>query len=84
MANLHRTIYIGVTNDLLRRVDQHKKKLLPGFTARYGLTKLVYYEETDDVRSALEREKHLKGWTRRRKVALIELVNPEWQDLTEQ
>jgi putative endonuclease len=78
MANDNRTIYIGITNDLLRRVDQHKKKLPPGFTAKYGLTYLVYYEETDNVWSALEREKQLKGWTRKRKVELIQSVNPEW------
>jgi putative endonuclease len=84
MANMHRTLYIGMTNDLSRRIYQHKRKELPGFTARYGLTKLVYYEQTDDVWSALEREKHLKGWTRGRKVELIESVNPEWRDLSEE
>jgi putative endonuclease len=71
-----------MTNYLLRRVDQHKKRLLPGFTAKYGLTDLVYYEQTDNVWTALEREKQLKGWTRKRKVELIRSVNPEWRDLS--
>jgi putative endonuclease len=75
------TLYTGVTNDLERRVYEHKHGLVNGFTKRYKVTRLVYYEATDDVRSAIEREKQLKGWLRQRKVALIESVNPGWRDL---
>jgi putative endonuclease len=73
------TLYTGVTNDLERRVYEHKHGLVNGFTKRYNVTRLVYYEATDDVRSAIEREKQLKGWLRQRKVALIESVNPRWE-----
>jgi putative endonuclease len=77
------TLYIGVTNDLERRVYEHKRKLVPGFTSRYNLTRLVYFEETADVRAAIEREKQLKGWRRSRKAELVETMNPEWRDLSE-
>ena len=79
----HGTLYTGMTNNLVRRVYQHKHKLTPGFTSRYGLTRLVYFEETNDVRIAIAREKQIKGWLRRKKIALIESVNPEWKDLSE-
>ena len=82
LANIHRTLYIGVTSNLQARVWEHKKALTPGFTARYGIDRLVYCESTDDVHAALAREKQLKGWTRRRKVALIESVNAGWEDLS--
>jgi putative endonuclease len=82
MSNDHRTLYIGVTNNLERHVYQHKHHLLEGFTAKYHLTKLVYYASTNDVREAIAREKHLKGWTRARKIALVEETNPEWEDLS--
>ena len=76
------TVYIGVTNDLLRRVYEHRNHVDPdSFTSKYGVHKLVYYEQTTDVRAALEREKQLKGWRRSKKNALIESVNPEWKDL---
>ena len=75
-------IYIGITNDLERRVGEHKRKAVPGFSARYNLTKLVYFEMFGDVRAAISREKELKGWVRRRKVALIESMNPPWNDLS--
>ena len=75
-------LYIGVTNDLERRVFEHKTKAVPGFSARYNLTKLVYFEAFQDVRAAIAREKELKGWLRRRKVALIESVNRTWSDLS--
>jgi putative endonuclease len=81
MTNPARTLYTGVTNDLERRVFEHRERLVEGFTKRYGLTTLVYYEASSDVRSAIEREKQIKGWLRRKKVALIESVNPEWMDL---
>jgi len=83
MTNRARTLYTGVTNDLERRVFEHRKKLVEGFTKRYGLATLVYYEASNDVRSAIEREKQIKGWLRRKKVALIESVNPEWRDLAD-
>ena len=76
------TVYIGVTRDLIRRVYEHREHLDPdGFTSRYHVYKLVYFEHTTDVRAALEREKQLKGWRRSKKNALIESVNPEWRDL---
>jgi putative endonuclease len=82
MTNRSRTLHTGVTNDLVRRVVEHKEKRVPGFTARYQITKLVYFETTDDVRAAIHREKQLKGWLRAKKIALIESTNPEWRDLS--
>lgn len=81
MTNKSKTLYTGVTNHLERRVYEHKNKLVAGFTSRYNITKLVYYEETNDVSVALAREKQIKGWLRAKKVALIEAENPEWKDL---
>ncbi len=75
------TLYIGVTNDLLRRVHQHKKGLIVGFTKRYGIKQLVYYETTPNIQSAIEKEKQLKKWKRAWKIKLIEDSNPEWTDL---
>ena len=66
-----------------RRVQEHKQKKVPGFTQKYNVTRLVYYEETPDVKAALTREKQIKGWLRAKKVALIESVNPEWRDLSD-
>ncbi len=83
MTNRSKTLYTGVTNDLMRRVYEHKNKMIDGFTKKYNITKLVYYEETDDVQAAIEREKQIKGWLRRKKIALIESINPEWKDLSE-
>lgn len=82
MSSPSRTLYTGVTNDLRRRVYEHKNKLVPGFTARYNVTLLVYFEETPNVNSAIAREKQIKGWSRAKKVALIEATNPQWQDLS--
>ena len=82
MSSPTRTLYIGVTNDLQRRVYEHKQKKVPGFTNRYNLTQLVYYETTSDVRDAIACEKQLKGWLRAKKVALIETINLEWDDLS--
>jgi putative endonuclease len=82
MANEARTIYVGVTNSLERRVYQHKNKLVEGFTSMYGLHKLVYYAATNAVREAIAWEKRIKGWTRAKKVALIEETNPHWDDLS--
>lgn len=76
------TVYIGVTNDLLRRVYEHREHLDPdSFTSQYNVHKLVYFEQTNDIKTALEREKQLKGWRRSKKNALIETMNPEWKDL---
>jgi len=77
----HGTIYVGVTNDLVRRVYEHKQKLVPGFTKDYGVDKLVYYEIFDDPESAIVREKRLKRWKRDWKISLIETSNPNWEDL---
>ena len=74
--------YIGVTNDLERRLYEHKNELADGYTKKYHIHKLVYYEYTSYVRAALEREKQLKGWTRAKKNALIEKENPLWEDLS--
>ena len=75
-------LYTGVTRDLVRRVYEHRNNLAPGsFTARYGVYRLVYYETTTDVRAAIEREKQIKSWSRRRKNALVESMNPHWLDL---
>jgi putative endonuclease len=81
MSNRSKTLYTGVTNNLERRVYEHKSKLIPGFTAKYNLTVVVYYEETSDVQSAIAREKTIEGWVRAKKIALIESVNPTWKDL---
>ena len=77
------TLYIGVTNNLLRRLHQHQSKAIGGFTASYNVDKLVFYETYGDVRDAIEREKQLKGWVRKKKVALIEKNNAGWRDLSE-
>ena len=82
MTNGVRTLYVGVTNDLLRRVYEHKQKLVDGFTKKYNITYLVYYETTSDVVAARTREKQLKGWRRDRKIALIEASNPQWKDMS--
>ena len=84
MASKSRVLYVGVTNNLQRRVEQHKQKLLEGFTQRYNVTRLVYYEMTNDVHAALAREKQIKGWRRSKKTELIESVNPTWNDLSEE
>ena len=84
MSNVTGMLYTGVTNNLERRVFEHKTKLVPGFTSKYNLTQLVYYESTDSIDVAISREKQIKGWLRKRKVALIETMNPEWKDLSEE
>jgi putative endonuclease len=77
----HGTLYIGVTNDLIRRVHQHKMKVVRGFTRRYNVNLLVYFEIFDDPLSAITREKQLKKWNREWKIQLIESKNPNWVDL---
>ena len=78
----HSVLYIGVTNNLERRLYEHKNHLVDGFTDKYNVTKLVYFENTSDVRSAIAREKQLKGWTRAKKIALVNKENPGWCDLS--
>jgi len=75
------TLYIGVTNNLMKRVYEHKKDLADGFTKKYNVHKLVYYEQTSDIDSAINREKQLKKWNRKWKLKLIEEGNPKWEDL---
>jgi putative endonuclease len=82
MTNNSKTLYTGVTDDLVRRVYEHKSKLAKGFTQKYNITRLVYYEITSDIQSAIQREKQIKGWLRNKKIALIEATNPRWQDLS--
>jgi putative endonuclease len=82
MASASRTLYAGVTSNLERRVLQHGRKLLPGFTARYNINRLVYYEVCGDVLAAIAREKQIKSWSRKKKIALIESVNRDWKDLS--
>ena len=83
VANKSRTLYTGVTNNLERRVLEHRRKLVPGFTTRYNINRLVYYETFAEVRSAINREKQIKGWLRTRKIALIESANRDWKDLSD-
>ena len=81
MTNTSGPLSVGVTNNLERRVHEHKRGEVPGFTQRYKATRLVYYEATPDIRSAIEREKQLKGLLRSKKIALIASMNPHWRDL---
>ena len=83
MTNPKGTLYTGMTGNLERRVYEHKQKLVDGFTKKYNVTRLVYYEETRDVQAALAREKEIKKWQRSKKLALIKSLNPKWQDLSE-
>jgi len=78
----NKVLYVGVTNNLERRVYEHKHKTIDGFTAKYNVHKLVYFEETNDVNAALAREKQIKGWKRDRKNRTIEEGNPDWRDLS--
>jgi putative endonuclease len=82
LASRSRNLYIGVTNDLERRIYEHKRKLVLGFTSKYNIDRLVYFDATEDVQSAIAREKQIKGWLRSRKVSLIESMNPTWDDLS--
>jgi len=83
MTNLSKTLYIGVTNNLERRVYEHKNKIIKGFTEKYKINKLVHFEEANDIGAAISREKELKGWLRKKKIKLIESENPRWEDLSE-
>ena len=84
LTNDHGNVmYVGVTNDLSRRLYEHRHELTDGFTKRYDVHKLVYFELTSSIEAAISREKQLKGWTRARKNALVETLNPSWRDLSE-
>lgn len=84
ITNLNnRVLYTGVTSDLVKRVYEHRNKLVEGFTRKYNVTKLVYYETFDDIVNAIAREKQIKGWLRSKKITLIENSNPGWKDLYE-
>ena len=82
MASRSRVLYVGVTNDLSRRVSEHKQGSVLGFSTRYRVTRLVYFEQFADIRDAIAREKELKGWVRSRKTRLIDSDNPTWEDLS--
>ena len=77
------TLYTGVTNDLQRRVYEHKHKIVEGFTKKYNVVRLAYFEETSDIKAAIEQEKEIKAWRRSKKIASIKSVNPQWKDLAE-
>ena len=82
--NMNRVLYTGVTNDLKRRVYEHKRKLVEGFTKKYNISKLVYYEVCEDIESAILREKQIKGGSRQKKIQLVNSMNKEWCDLYEE
>ena len=82
LTNKHNNVlYIGVTTDLIRRIYEHKDKLIKGFSQKYNVDRLVYYEACTNIVDAIRREKQLKGWTRKRKDALVDILNPKWDDL---
>jgi len=84
MTNKYNTVlYTGITNNIQRRVYEHKNKSIKGFTSKYNITKLVYYEDYEDVNAAICREKQIKGWTRKKKDELINKLNPDWKDLSD-
>ncbi len=78
----NKVLYTGITNDLKRRMYEHKNKLTKGFTSKYNVNKLLYFEESRNVNSAIFREKQIKGWLRKKKIYLIESINPNWDDLS--
>jgi putative endonuclease len=78
----NKVVYVGMTNNLLRRIYEHKNKMIDGFTKKYNVNKLVYFETTNDVNSAINREKEIKKWRREKKNNLVNTVNPDWQDLS--
>jgi len=83
ITNKSGTLYVGLTNNIRKRVHQHKRKLVEGFTRKYNIDKLLYYETFSDVHSAIAREKIFKGWLRQKKIELINTINPDWIDLSE-
>ncbi len=82
MASAHRTLYVGITNDLEKRLFEHRRGITEGFTKKYNVHRLVYFEQTDEPLAAIAREKQIKGLSRAKKIALIEGHNPEWRDLS--
>lgn len=84
MASNNGTLYVGVTNNLIRRVHEHKNKLIRGFTQKYNITNLVFFQEYKLIEEAILMEKRIKGWTRNKKLSLIKSVNPNFQDLSAQ
>jgi len=82
MSSRTHTLYIGVTNDLIRRIDEHQGGEFAGFTAKYKVNRLVYFEQYDDIGAAIAREKQLKNWRREKKIALVRSTNPGWTDLS--
>ncbi|QPM69461.1 hypothetical protein RT761_02694 [Atribacter laminatus] len=84
MSNRYnKVLYVGITSNLIKRVWEHKNKVVDGFTKRYNLNKLVYYEIYDDIETAINREKQIKSWPRKKKIELIHSLNPHWDDLYE-
>ncbi|MFH1881504.1 MAG: GIY-YIG nuclease family protein [Planctomycetota bacterium] len=83
MTNKSGTLYTGITSDIKKRVFEHKNKLIPGFTKKYNITRLLYFETFGDVYSAIAREKTVKGWLRKKKIELTRKTNPDWKDLAE-
>lgn len=83
MTNKSGTLYTGITNDIKKRVHERKNKLIPGFTKKYNIGRLIYFESFGDVSSAISREKTIKGWLRKKKIELIRKTNPNWKDLAE-
>ena len=83
LSNKRGSLYVGITNDLARRLYEHKDKLIDGFTKRYNIDRLMYFESCSDVNAAIEREKKIKGLLRNKKVELIKTMNPKWEDLSE-
>ncbi len=81
LSSISKVLYIEVTSSLQKRVWEHKEKLVDGFTKKYNINRLIYFEQTEDVVSAIAREKQLKKWSRTKKIKLIEKINPEWRDL---
>lgn len=81
---LNTVLHTGVTSDLVKRVHEHKQKLVEGFTKKYNINKLIYYEEFAEIMEAITREKQIKGWIRKKKIRLIESMNPQWKDLYEE
>jgi putative endonuclease len=82
LSNKRGTLYTGVTNDLERRIYQHKNELTEGFIKKYNITRLIYFESTDDITAAIAREKQIKGLLRSKKIELIKTMNPKWEDLS--
>jgi putative endonuclease len=77
----HGTLYVGVTNNLIRRVHEHREKITPGFTSKYNVNRLVWFDQTDSIEAAIQHEKRLKHWQRAWKIEMIEKSNPHWEDL---